>query len=156
MARKLGSKDKTKRKSRGLLTNTALLGGVTAIGGYLGGKDSKVNAAHKHYIKKGIKGLTVAGIKDSDPVKYEELVKQLKSKQIKQIARQDVKDIEQTANRYNFLNNKHKNKFVQVRLNNKLNKIRNVSIGKGALIGLGIGTALLGANELRKRMSKKK
>jgi hypothetical protein len=156
MARKLGDKDKTKRKSRGLLTNTALLGGATALGGYVGGKDSKVNAVHKHYIKKGIKGLTVAGIKDSDPVKYEELVKQLKSKQIKQIARQDVKDIEQTANRYNFLNNKHKNKFVQVRLNNKLNKIRNVSIGKGALIGLGIGTALLGANELRNRMSKKK
>jgi hypothetical protein len=26
MARKLGSKDKTKRKSRGLLVNTALLG----------------------------------------------------------------------------------------------------------------------------------
>ena len=156
MARKLGSKDKTKRKSRGLLVNTALLGGATALGGYVGGKDSKVNAVHKHYIKKGIKGLTVAGIKDSDPVKYEELVKQLKSKQIKQIARQDVKDIEQTANRYNFLNNKHKNKFVQVRLNNKLNKIRNVSIGKGALIGAGIGTALLGANELRNRMSKKK
>lgn len=39
---------------------------------------------------------------------------------------------------------------------NKLNKIRNVSIGKGALIGFGVGSALLGANELRKRMSKKK
>ena len=39
---------------------------------------------------------------------------------------------------------------------NKLNKIRNVSIGKGALIGAGIGTALLGANMLRNRMSKKK
>jgi hypothetical protein len=35
MARKLGDKDKTKRKSRGLLTNTALLGGATALGGYI-------------------------------------------------------------------------------------------------------------------------
>jgi hypothetical protein len=33
MARKLGDKDKVKRKSRGLLTNTALLGGTTALGG---------------------------------------------------------------------------------------------------------------------------
>jgi hypothetical protein len=54
MARKLGSKDKTKRKSRGLLVNSALLGGATALGGYVGGKDSKVNTFMKNNLKKQI------------------------------------------------------------------------------------------------------
>jgi hypothetical protein len=49
MARKLGSKDKTKRKSRGLLVNTALLGGATALGGYVGGKDSRVKETVDRY-----------------------------------------------------------------------------------------------------------
>lgn len=52
MARKLRSKDKVKRKSRGLLTNTALLGGATAIGGYVGGRNSKVNALQTNNIRR--------------------------------------------------------------------------------------------------------
>jgi hypothetical protein len=158
MARKLGSKDKVKRKSRGLLTNTALLGGATAIGGYVGGKDSKVNARQGNAYKNVIARINteMPGIKDKYPEKYEKAIKMLKSKEFRQAVRQDVKDIETTANKYKFLDNKLKRKFKEVRYNNKLNKIRNVSIGKGALIGLGVGSALLGANELRKRMSKKK
>jgi hypothetical protein len=158
MARKLGSKDKVKRKSRGLLTNTALLGGATAIGGYVGGKDSKVNARQGNAYKNVIARINteMPGIKDKYPEKYEKAIKMLKSKEFRQAVRQDVKDIETTANKYKFLDNKLKRKFKEVRYNNKLNKIRNVSIGKGALIGFGVGSALLGANELRKRMSKKK
>jgi len=153
MARKIGDKDKKKRKSRGLLTNTALLGGATAIGGYVGGKDSKVNALYKTNIKHGRKLLKYY---KNDPIAYEEAIKQLNSKQVKQQTINSIKAIEETANKYKFLDNKIKRKIIEVRLNNKLNKIRNVSIGKGALIGAGIGTALLGVNELRNRMSKKK
>lgn len=158
MARKLGDKDKVKRKSRGLLTNTALLVGSTALGGYVGGKDSKVNALYNNAYKNAITRINteLPGMKEAYPAKYEKAIKMLKSKEARQAARKDIKDIETTANKYKLLDNKVKRKIKEVRYNNKLNKIRNVSIGKGALIGLGVGTALLGANELRNRMSKKK
>jgi hypothetical protein len=55
------------------------------------------------------------------------------------------------------IGSKDKTKRKSGKLENiKLNKIRNVSIGKGVLIGAGVGATLLGANELRNRMSKKK
>jgi hypothetical protein len=148
MARKLGDKDKVKRKSRGLLTNSALLGGATALGGYLGGRDSKVNTLMKNNLKKADKMWEVNGWKKDSPDKYKELIAEMKGKEGRNYAKERLDNIEAFSKRFP--------KTKTARLNNKLNKIRRVSIGKGALIGAGIGTALLGANELRNRMSKKK
>jgi|LakMenEpi03Aug12_release.lakeMendotaPanAssembly.Ray.scaffolds.fasta_scaffold351545_1 CHASE3 domain sensor protein len=160
MARKLGSKDKTKRKSRSLLVKSALLGGSTALGGYIGGRNSKLNALSKYYKKR------------VDPSDYENSESVLRQKTKESL--NELEDAVKKPFKFNHLNSEPETKRVadsinnyldkasyklnrhQVKLNNKLNKIRNVSIGKGALIGLGVGTALLGANELRKRMSKKK
>lgn len=160
MARKLGSKDKTKRKSRGLLVNSALLGGTTALGGYIGGRNSKLNALSKYYKKR------------VDPSDYENSESVLRQKTKESL--NELEDAVKKPFKFNHLNSEPETKRVadsinnyldkasyklnrhQVKLNNKLNKIRNVSIGKGALIGFGVGSALLGANELRKRMSKKK
>ena len=148
MARKLGSKDKVKRKSRGLLTNTVLLGGTTALGGYVGGRNSKVNALQTNNIRRTDKKWKTQGWKDSYPEEYNNLMKELKGKKGRNYAKERLDNIEVFSKRFPKTN--------IGRLNNKLNKIRNVSIGKGALIGFGVGSALLGANELRKRMSKKK
>jgi hypothetical protein len=160
MARKLGSKDKTKRKSRGLLVKSALLGGSTALGGYIGGRNSKLNALSKYYKKR------------VDPSDYENSESVLRQKTKESL--NELEDAVKKPFKFNHLNSEPETKRVadsinnyldkasyklnrhQVKLNNKLNKIRNVSIGKGALIGFGVGSALLGANELRKRMSKKK
>ena len=147
MARKLGSKDKTKRKSRGLLVNSALLGGTTALGGYVGGRNSKVNALQTNNIRRTDKNWKTQGWKDSDPEEYNNLMKELKGKKGRNYAKERLDNIKAFNKRFPKTN---------TRILNKLNKIRNVSIGKGALIGFGVGSALLGANELRKRMSKKK
>jgi hypothetical protein len=148
MARKLGDKDKVKRKSRGLLTNSALLGGTTLLGGYVGGKDSKVNALMKNNLKKADRMWEAQGWKKEAPDKYKELIAEMKGKEGRDYAKERLDNIEAFSKKFPKTNTS--------RLNNKLNKIRNVSIGKGALIGFGVGSALLGANELRKRMSKKK
>ena len=160
MARKLGDKDKVKRKSRGLLTNSALLGGATAIGGYIGGRNSKLNALTKYYKKR----IDPSDYENSESVlrqKTKESLNELEDSVKKPfkfnhlISEPETKRVADSINNYldkaSYRINRH-----QVKLNNKLNKIRNVSIGKGALIGAGIGTALLGANMLRNRMSKKK
>jgi hypothetical protein len=156
MARKLGSKDKTKRKSRSLLVKSALLGGSTALGGYVGGKDSKVNYLMKNNLKRTNKLWDAQGWKKEFPDSWKDVLNDMKGKPGKSYAKEQLKIMESIANYFGSGSRNNRFPKTNTRRLNKLNKIRNVSIGKGALIGLGVGSALLGANELRKRMSKKK
>lgn len=220
MARKLGSKDKKKRKSRGLLTNSALLGVPTGLG--LGGatiasnywtyskgkklgdkefkrsikefKDTK-SKPYKEELAKQIRNMSKPQLEKIDPefirmrdqpadsfaqglsrmsdpeykARYDRVWGQ------KNLYKQVIKDIERN-NRTQINNYKAQQKDAIINYNNRLSKdavdyadkntskvynaayskVKRANLIKGGLIGLGVGSALLGANELRKRMSKKK